>query len=447
MKITVLLFVLCSLISQIGIKNSQTLTTNNLLEEKTEVPIDTTYNPTRSSDNTSLEQLMTGIIFNCQIDGNQYSLPYRIYVPENYNSKYKYPLVTFFHGAGEMGNNNTSQLGTSFVFLPRLLNTENLKKYPCIVIAPQCTSGIRDTWVSSSSENRITTSAETIESNSIKAYRLLEQQIKQQYSIDNNRLYVTGVSMGGGATWDLTSRYPEYASIIPVCGNQVMTDKASQYINRNVWAFHAKTDEIVDYTTTIAMVDAIHLAGGKVKNTIYKNGNHASGWINAYNEPEVLDFMFSSRLNEYNDCIKELESETNIVNIKAKDAYLGQVMKYDVFVKNIDNNLVFAVVGNLENHFTSLTINIFYDEHLYSYTLDSSFLLLPKDTNKGLSVSNNYLFVYSRIISNPTLNLSYFNAKVTRLECYIEMNANGVNNYLTHDDVVIDDDNKLIFSL
>ena len=180
---------------------------HDILSTKQEALIEKTYAPTKSSDNTELKDLMTGLIFECEIDKQKFSLPYRIYIPENYNPNNKYPLVTFFHGLGEVGNDNVKQLGTSFIFLPKLLNKENLAKYPCIVVAPQCT--IEDTWVDTDGIGRIVTSSQTTEARSLRAYRLLEKRIKEEYSIDNDRIYITGVSMGGGEyNMDIIATYP-----------------------------------------------------------------------------------------------------------------------------------------------------------------------------------------------------------------------------------------------
>ena len=420
---------------------------HDILSTKQEALIDKTYTPTKSSDNTELKDLMTGLIFECEIDEQKFSLPYRIYIPENYNPNNKYPLVTFFHGLGEVGNDNLKQLGTSFIFLPKLLNTENLAKYPCIVVAPQCT--IEDTWVDTNGIGRIVNSSQTTEARSLRAYRLLEKRIKEEYSIDNDRIYITGVSMGGGAVWDLSSRYTDYAAILPVCGAQVMIDMGKQYINRNVWTFHAKTDEIVDYATTVAMVDAIRSAGGKVKFSSYNVGNHASGWINAYAEDGLLDFMFSSRLGTYNEFINNLPDDTNVLTITTNDTYLGSLTnkKFEVFVKRKQNNLEFSIVGKMENHFANIILSIIHENQTFNYSLDSFFELSNKDKNKGLEVENTPLFLNSKMISKSTLNISYFGSNITRFEFYASIVINGEKSDLQLENKNINNENRHVLRL
>ena len=92
-------------------------------KELEEVKIDLSYKPSFSSDDTDLSVLMKNKWFK---SSNGFILHYRLYVPENYNKNYKYPLITFFHGAGEVGKDNKKQLQKRFVFLHRILNKENL---------------------------------------------------------------------------------------------------------------------------------------------------------------------------------------------------------------------------------------------------------------------------------------------------------------------------------
>lgn len=268
---------------------------------------DKDYVFTKTSDNTELKDLMQDLQFTGNVQGADYRMPYRLYVPENYNKKKKYPLVTYYHGAGECGSDNIKQLRTEFKFLTRILSEENLKKYPCIVYAPQCAGQIVDNWVN---DKQSFIRNKGYDVNKVKVSRAMEASLKiadsiiEEYSVDTDRLYVTGVSLGGLATWDAVARNPErFACALPVCGAAMPLDNADKFKNINVWAFHGSADGLIYPFTTQSMVSEIKKAGGNVLYTEYEGVEH-NAWTYAYEEDNFLDFMFSSekgKINKYFD--------------------------------------------------------------------------------------------------------------------------------------------------
>ena len=112
--------------------------------------------------------------------------------------------------------------------------------------------------------------------------------------VDPDRVYVTGLSMGGYGTWDLITRFPQrFAAGVPVCGGGDET-VAAHAAKVPVWAFHSDDDTVVKVSRTRNMLAAIRAAGGQPKYFEYFGLGHGS-WGRAYSEPELLPWMFAQR--------------------------------------------------------------------------------------------------------------------------------------------------------
>jgi len=195
---------------------------------------------------------------------------YWLYLPKNYEQdQTEWPLMLFLHGAGERGNDLKK---VKIHGPPKLV--QNGKHFPFIIISPQCPE---EQWWSSD------------------ILDLLLKDVSKKYRIDENRIYVTGLSMGGYGTWDLAIKYPNrFAAIAPVCGGGDPT-KASVLKDLPIWVFHGAKDEVVTLDKSQVMVDAIEKTGGSVKFTIYPEANHDS-WTETYNNPELYEwFLAQSR--------------------------------------------------------------------------------------------------------------------------------------------------------
>ncbi len=212
------------------------------------------------------------------IDG---TLPYRLLKPD-VNGNSTYPLVVFFHGAGERGNDNEAQIKH---IQELFLDPNNRKKYPCYVLAPQCARG--EMW--SQFENGGVITKNPGKSMAL-AIALIEELITSE-SIDRSRIYVTGVSMGGFATWDIIARFPgRFAAGIQICGGGDAT-KAPTISHVPLWVFHGSRDEVVLPRHSRQMVDALRRVGGTPRYTEYQHVGH-NCWVNAYREPELLPWLF-----------------------------------------------------------------------------------------------------------------------------------------------------------
>ena len=210
------------------------------------------------------------------------TLPYRLLRPEEEKLGQKYPLVLFLHGAGERGTDNIINLR---YITPLFMKAESRTKYPCYLLIPQCPPNV---WWSG--KGRGDTSGGAVD----EIMNLIDS-LAATGKVDRERIYVTGLSMGGYATWYLLAKYPnKFAAAAPVCGGGD-AGKASVIKNTPLWVFHGTVDKTVPVEESRKMVAAITQAGGKPKYSEYPGVGHNS-WVNAYQEPEFLRWLFSHKL-------------------------------------------------------------------------------------------------------------------------------------------------------
>ncbi|GIW79831.1 MAG: hypothetical protein KatS3mg105_1638 [Gemmatales bacterium] len=217
------------------------------------------------------------------IDSKGNKLPYRLLKPKNYDPKKKYPLVLFLHGAGERGTDNKKQLIHGIGDFVR-----NQDKYPCFVVVPQCPAG--QTWA----DWRYKGPQPKEPTLPTKLSLQLVEQIQKKYSIDDKRLYITGLSMGGFGTWDVICRYPDkFAAAVPICGGGDPR-LAEKIKDLPIWAFHGAKDRAVKPERSRLMIEAIKKAGGKPKYTEYPDVGHAA-WVPAYRDQKLFEWLFSQK--------------------------------------------------------------------------------------------------------------------------------------------------------
>ena len=202
---------------------------------------------------------------------------YLLYLPTGYaESKNQWPLILFLHGAGERGDDLEK---VKIHGLPKLIAKEG-KELPFVVISPQCP---KDGWWSDEAQ--------------IEMLDALLDHIFYRYRIDQNRIYVTGLSMGGFGTWSLAAKYPDrFAAIAPICGGGDPRD-APRISHLPVWAFHGAKDTIVEPEKSREMADALKKAGSDVKLTIYPEAGHDS-WTETYNNPELYNWFLEHRRSD-----------------------------------------------------------------------------------------------------------------------------------------------------
>ena len=217
-------------------------------------------------------------------------MPYRLYYPENYSEDYAYPVVMFLHGAGERGTDNEATL---IHVLQDWFNDLESPIYQSIVIVPQCPEG--EQWVNTPWENGSYDSVAVGESDAIKEALSILELICTTDSVNMNRIYVSGISMGGYGTWNLLMNHSDlFAAGMPICG---AADPARAEVLKDmpVYAFHGDRDSVVPVAGTRDMVNAIIAKGGT--KAIYHevlNTDHNS-WSYAASRGDALRWIFLQR--------------------------------------------------------------------------------------------------------------------------------------------------------
>jgi predicted peptidase len=153
---------------------------------------------------------------------------------------------------------------------PKIVETK--RDFPFIVVSPQSP---RRGW-------------------SPESLAALLDEIVLNYQVDRDRVYLTGLSMGGYGTWTLAAAYPEkFAAIAPICGGGSPED-AARLKGLPIWVFHGAKDKAVPLERSEEMVKAIEDSGGKVKFTVYPDAEHDS-WTATYDNPELYQWLLEQK--------------------------------------------------------------------------------------------------------------------------------------------------------
>lgn len=242
-----------------------------------------------------------------------HSMPYRLYVPENYDPAESYPMVVVFHGAGERGNDNESHI-TAHESPLVWAQPEVQKDNPCFVVAAQCPTN--ELWVDTPWDKGSYDLDSVPISDEMQMVVDIIDLISGYYNIDTTRLYSTGISMGGYATWNINMLYPDlFAAMAPICGG-ADPSKASLLADKPIWAFHGGADSVVPVSGTREMVEALKAEGSDVIYTEYEGMDH-NVWDKAYATPELIDWMFAQSNN----------SETNVAvnsNVTVSNSFANE---------------------------------------------------------------------------------------------------------------------------
>ncbi len=203
-------------------------------------------------------------------------MKYLFYLPKDYDAKSKkrWPLMLFLHGAGERG----TDVQRVAIHGPMSMVKQGTN-FPFIIVAPLCP--VDERWQNDS------------------LLGLLDR-VEKKFKVDTNRVYLTGLSMGGYGTWNLGVAYHEkFAAIAPICGGGSVIDVVlagykktrNPLVDLPVWAFHGAKDPVVPLEESERMVGAFKKIGAKdVKLTVYPEAQHNS-WTETYNNPELYEWL------------------------------------------------------------------------------------------------------------------------------------------------------------
>jgi predicted peptidase len=220
------------------------------------------------------------------------TMPYRILKPSNYDPKKRYPMVLCLHGAGGRGIENRSKGTEAFTALSEA-TVKN--KYPCFILTPQCPK--KKQWVNTPWKNGSYSIAKTPVSKELEIVVQILDSVEKEFSIDVERIYVTGQSMGGYATWDILLRNPKrFAAAIPICGAGD-PNEAQSIVHVPIWAFHGEKDTVVPTKGSQEMIKVLKELGGNTKYTQYKDVGHNS-WSKAWAEEDLISWLFKQRIKK-----------------------------------------------------------------------------------------------------------------------------------------------------
>ena len=189
------------------------------------------------------------------------------------NAKGNVPLIVFLHGSGERGN-DLQKVKAHGPF-----KYKNLIKEPVAILAPQCPE---NTWW-----------------DTVTVYHLIKE-IQSKYKIDDSRIYLTGLSMGGWGTLKLAMEHPEmFAAVVSVCAptDRVMYANIHQYKNLNMKIFHGGLDEVVLPENAFNFYQKLHPINPTAELTIFTNDNHNS-WDSTYSNPKLYEWMLSQKKSD-----------------------------------------------------------------------------------------------------------------------------------------------------
>lgn len=196
------------------------------------------------------------------------SLGYYLYYPEDYdeNGEKEYPLLLFLHGGGESGES----LATVKRNGPPKLIAQG-KKFPFLILAPQ--NPHRKKWWNT------------------RALAQLLDTIVANNRVDKGRLYLTGLSRGGGAAWEMAVQYPKkFAALAVVCGMAPLPYASWLDKKTAIWVFHGEKDESIPVSESVDMVNRLKEMGYNVRFTKYPDVGH-DAWIQAYNTEELYEWL------------------------------------------------------------------------------------------------------------------------------------------------------------
>jgi predicted peptidase len=199
--------------------------------------------------------------------GQKTATDYLLYLPQKYDSSRRWPLVLYLHGSGHRGQDLTLVRRSG---LPGQICTG--RHFPFILLSPQCPADSQ--WI-----------PEVVVE--------LVEHVSKSLSVDRDRVYLTGYSMGGFGTWETAAFDPgRFAAIAPLCGGGDVS--RAERLKMPIWAFHGEKDDVVPLRVSREMVDAVRKCGGRVKFTVHPGIGHGICG-QTYQDGRLFDWLLAQR--------------------------------------------------------------------------------------------------------------------------------------------------------
>jgi predicted peptidase len=199
-------------------------------------------------------------------------LDYLVYLPPGYGDDptQRWPLILYLHGAGGRGSDLESVKRNGIPY-----NLEHGQALPFMVISPQCPADSHWTL-------------------HIEALNALLSDVVARYRVDETRVCITGISLGGAGTWMLAGVYPErFAAIAPISA-RIVPLPLTRLKDLPIWAFHGDTDDLIPVSEAKRTVEALKAIGGNVNLTIYPDGGHELS-AQVYNNSELYEWFLNQK--------------------------------------------------------------------------------------------------------------------------------------------------------
>lgn len=293
---------------------------------------------------------------------------YLLYLPQGYDDDTTklWPLMVHLHGVGETGHDFNKHKGHG---IPRLI--EDGKQFPFIILSPQApTRGWRAEFVMP-----------------------ILKEVQKKLRIDEDRIYLEGLSMGGFGTWSIGQSFPlKFAALIPICGGGE-TYRAWTLENMPIWCFHGAKDGDVDISYSQNMVDSVRVYNKNIKYTVYPEGGH-DAWSETYANDEVFEWMLQQRRIKYEEVAISDKKLTSFEGI-----YYNAEMEDTIQIKKdtIPNALIINRMSNSDWSYTVKSVG----ENKFMNSFDNfyfhTFIYKDKQVNEMLETTSYSRRLWRRI--------------------------------------------------
>ncbi len=211
---------------------------------------------------------------------------FRMHMPDNIDYQKKYPLIVWFHGLGEAGDDNVKLLGHLRSSMGFFIGNNRRDFF---LLAVQCPPG-NNHWLGSTSAEETGDSPLTITGEIMEA-------VIRQYPVDENKVSLFGISLGGSAVWEFAKKHPRrFAAMVPCSGRPPGDGDSAPYLGTAIWAFNNIGDTGVPIGETERFVETINVSGGNAFLSAYVDGGH-DAWTRAMKEDKIVGWLILQRLD------------------------------------------------------------------------------------------------------------------------------------------------------
>ncbi len=220
---------------------------------------------------------------------------YRIYLPSESPENGRFPLLLWLHGYGQAGNENMLQV----MHIDKALYDWQRQKaeFPAIILVPQC-PGDNPLWFESH-----TSQVDIVRDEPLTIAWVLLQQAMREFPIDEDRIYLAGVSSGGTACFEMVMRYPHrFAGVVPMAFASGDNSRVKLLSSTPIWAFHSKSDPGIPASENRHFITAARREGCPAGLTEIPSKNHDC-WTAAFEDYGVLEWLLAQRRGQKNTLI------------------------------------------------------------------------------------------------------------------------------------------------